>query len=104
MNKVNVRTNLTSPQLIILFLQGDTSGATNGGFGNLKIIGDQLIHYDTVIAERYNGNILLNVSRYSPQTSKIQTTLRESIPHKKLIEVSMVPKNYAATLSKLVKT
>jgi len=93
---------LTFEELINKFLEGDIEGIS-GGSGNLKIKRNQLIHYNTVIAERYGDKILVNVSRYSILTSKVQRYLRDTIPPKKIIEVHMVPKNYTDDLATLVK-
>ena len=52
------------------------SGATKGKCGNLKIIGDYLINYSTVIAQRVENGIKLNTRKYSRTTSVIQNTIR----------------------------
>ena len=44
----------TQIQVVQDFLDGATEGRSGSG-GNLIIKGDQLIHYQTVIAERYRG-------------------------------------------------
>lgn len=93
--------NLTFQQLVERFLKGDTTGVSSG-IGNLKIKNDQLIHYSTVIAERYKDKVLVNISRYSLQTGKLQKILRESISFKKLVEVRRVPKNYTNTLANFI--
>ena len=45
----------TQIQVVQDFLDGATEGRSGSG-GNLIIKGDQLIHYQTVIAERYGHN------------------------------------------------
>ena len=45
---------MTQEQIVKSFLDGAQEGASSGA-GNLKIQGDRLIHYKTVISERYNG-------------------------------------------------
>ena len=52
------------------------NGATSGKCGNLKIDGNNLINYSTVIAQRVTNGIKLNVRKYSRTTSKIQSTIR----------------------------
>ena len=57
--------------------------------------GDQLIHDQTVIAERYGDKIILNYSRYSLVTGKIQKAIKEKVPEDKLVLIGKVPINYA---------
>lgn len=52
------------------FVNGATSGKNHSG--NLRIEGNKLIHYCTCIAERYATGIIVNVTKYSVTTSKIQ--------------------------------
>ena len=49
----------TQIQVVQDFLDGATEGRSGSG-GNLIIKGDQLIHYQTVIAERYGDKIILS--------------------------------------------
>ena len=59
-------------------------GAKKGGSGgrlydryNLRIEGDNLVNYSTIIAKRgLNGAITLNKKKYSRTTSKIQSYIR----------------------------
>jgi hypothetical protein len=78
---------MTQAELIKIFLEGSTAGKA----GNLRICGSQLIHYNTAIAERYDGGIILNNTRYSLVTGKIQKMVAEaagkSIEVKKLLSV-----------------
>lgn len=92
---------LTFQKLVELFLNGGVSGIS-GGSGNLKIKANQLIHYNTVIAERFEGKILINVSRYSLTTGILQKQLRDTVPAEKSIEVRNVPRNYQGSLSTLI--
>ncbi|HBL81975.1 MAG TPA: hypothetical protein DD391_05150 [Clostridiales bacterium] len=73
---------ITFQQLIDSFLSGETEGVSGSQSnpGTLKISGNQLIHYSTPIAERYNDKIIFNVSRYSLQTGQLQKELKASIP------------------------
>lgn len=66
----------TQEQVIEDFLVGATEGVS-GGSGNLKIKDNQLIHYQTVIAERYENKVILNHTRYSIVTGRIQRKSRK---------------------------
>lgn len=66
----------TQIQVVQDFLDGATEGRSGSG-GNLIIEGDQLIHYQTVIAERYGDKIILNYSRYSIVTGRIQKAIKK---------------------------
>ena len=74
----------TQIQVVQDFLDGATEGRSGSGV-NLIIKGDQLIHYQTVIAERYGDKIILNYSRYSIVTGKIQKAIKEKVPEDKLV-------------------
>lgn len=50
------------------------NGATQGEAKSLHLVGDQLIHYNTPIAERHGGKIILNYTRHSLATGKVQKT------------------------------
>ncbi|MBP3707592.1 MAG: hypothetical protein J6J36_03150 [Clostridia bacterium] len=52
------------------------NGATSGKCGNLKINGNNLINYSTIIAKRVENGIMLNNRKYSRTTSVIQNTIR----------------------------
>lgn len=53
--------------------------------------GDKLFNYGTCLAQRYNGKIIVNVTRYSVTTSKIQSSLKHELSGYQVIEVSGVP-------------
>lgn len=66
------------------FINGESKPKTK----NLRIEGDKLFNYNTVIAERdCNGRILVNVTKYSRSTSTIQNMLMK--------ELDMVGMSYA---------
>ena len=71
-------------QLINSFMDGmkDSDEAARSSTGTLKIQGEQLIHYWTSIAERFEDKIIVNVTRYSLATGKLQNQLTESVPDK----------------------
>lgn len=52
------------------------NGATAGRGSNLVINGDKLINYNTCIAKRVNGEILLNGQWYSTSTRRNQNSVR----------------------------
>lgn len=67
--------------------------------GTLRIKGDQLIHYSTPIAERWNGKIIVNVSRYSLVTGCLQKQLKELVPEEQYLSVRGVKEAYKGSLS-----
>lgn len=95
---------ITFQQLIDSFLSGETEGrsGSQSNPGTLKIAGNQLIHYSTPIAERYNDKIILNISRYSLQTGQLQKKLKASIPEDIRIDVKRVPSDAAVSLSNYI--
>ena len=92
---------MTQQQLMGKFLKGEKEGVS-GGSGNLKIEGDKLIHYNTIIAERFNDKIILNTTRYSLVTGRIQKMLKESIDENKLVIVRRVSEGCRDTLTKFL--
>ncbi len=81
---------MTQEQVVKSFLNGAKEGVSSGA-GNLKIQGDKLIHYRTIIAERYKEKIILNVTRYSIVTGRIQKYLRESTLEEQVLTAHKVP-------------
>lgn len=74
---------MKNEQVIKDFMNGATSGHTPkrniymGGYGStLRIDGDDLINYNTIIATRVGNTILLNNNKYSTTTSKIQSMIK----------------------------
>lgn len=92
----------TQIQIVEDFLGGATEGRSGAG-GNLIIKGDRLVHYQTTIAERYGEKIILNYTRYSLVTGKIQKTIKELVPEEKLITVGRITINYDKSLIDKVK-
>lgn len=72
---------MTNIELIKNFNRGYTHGGSGGrlyGDYNLRIEGDNLVNYSTIIAKReLNGGIVLNKKKYSRTTSKIQNYIRQ---------------------------
>lgn len=55
-------------------------GANKGKASNLKIEGDKLINYETVIAYRMGSRLfMINGEHYSPTTSRIQNYLKKQL-------------------------
>lgn len=87
----------TFKELIEKFVSGEREGAS-AGQGNLKIKGNRLVHYYTPILERFDGKYLLNNTRYSLVTGRLQKQIREVIPEEKLVIVVKVPEGYQGSL------
>lgn len=72
--------------------------------GNLRIKGDYLIHYYTVIAQRREGaDMIVNLFQYSIQTGNVQKKLKEALADQNYIIVKRVPKDYYGDLSVYIK-
>ena len=83
------------------FLAGATEGISSGQ-GNLKIKGDLLIHYYNPILERYNDKYILNMTRYSLVTGRLQKQLKELIADDQLLTVTHVPEGYKKSLQDFI--
>lgn len=96
---------VTIQQLINEFLTGSKEGRTGTRTqpGNLSIVGNQLIHYQTPIAERCGEGIIVNITRYSIQTGNVQKQLKESLQDVEYISVKGVPRDFKGTLAEVVK-
>lgn len=72
---------MTNIELIKKFARGGTTGGSGGrlyGRYNLRIEGDNLVNYSTIIAKRVSNNgVILNNHKYSRTTSKIQGYIRQ---------------------------
>lgn len=93
---------MTQEQIVKIFLEGAREGASSGA-GNLKIRENCLIHYRTVISERYDDKFILNVTRYSIATGRIQKMLRENIPEVQLLTAHKVPEGTNSSLVPYIK-
>lgn len=62
---------MKNADVVSKFLNGETRGKA----GNLYIEGDKLINYFTVIAQRINGVVHINTTKYSMSTTKIQNII-----------------------------
>lgn len=66
--------------------------SANSYTGNLISVGDRLINYNTCIAEWNKGCVMVNVTKYSSTTSKIQNMLLKELQSGyKVVQVVNVP-------------
>jgi len=72
---------MTTQNLVKEFLYG----ATKGKASSLRIEGDKLFNYGTVIAQRINGVVVLNATRYSMTTTKHQNRLKAELPNARTV-------------------
>lgn len=79
------------------------NGCTSGDAFSLHIHGDQLVHYNTAILERHEGKYILNYTRYSLATGKVQKMITDTIDGSLLIYVSGVPSDTRSTLVDFLK-
>lgn len=79
---------MRNQEVINKFVHFAESAAT----ANVHSTSDKLFNYATCIAQRHEGKIIVNVTRYSVTTSKIQNYLRGELANKDVIEVANVPR------------
>ena len=81
---------MNNQSVINAFVCGKSAKSSNG---NLKSFDNRLVSYYTTIAQRLdNGTIVLNRTKYSVSTSKLQTwTKRAFDGHRNVVEVIDVP-------------
>lgn len=79
---------MTNKEVISKFVNFAESAAT----ANVRSTGDKLFNYETCIAQRHGGKIIVNVTRYSVTTSKIQGYVRIELLGYDVIEVTSVPR------------
>ena len=91
-----MRSTKTFEELINDFMSGKTEGVS--ATGTLTIKGNALIHYKTTIAERNYGRYIINNSRYSLATGRLQKKLLEMIPEEKRDIVKSVKIDYSGSL------
>ncbi len=98
------RNNKNMTDIINEFLEGATSGMSGSKTapGNLKIQGDQLIHFSTPILERYGDKFILNMSRYSVQTGRLQKLIGTLIDENRLVIVTRVQMDYKSSLKDFI--
>jgi hypothetical protein len=78
-------------EVIKQFLNKSSGNSDNG---NVISTGDRLINYNTCLAEWNNDSIMINVTKYSSSTSRIQNMLISTfrIGHK-VVQIENVPIN-----------
>lgn len=93
--------SVTFEQVIKNFMDGATQDEdeAKSSTGTLKIQGDQLIHYWIPIAERSDGKIIVNITRYSLVTGKLQKQLKELVPESIYVAVRGVGEGYKGSLT-----
>lgn len=78
---------MRNQEVISKFVHFAESAAT----ANVRSNGDKLFNYGTCIAQRHEGKIIVNATRYSVTTSKMQGYLRAEVSNKVVITVTNVP-------------
>ena len=73
-----------------------------GNAGNGHVKNNQYLHFWTPIMERYEDKIILNQTRYSLVTGRLQKQMKELIPSDKIIFVSKVPEGYKGSLKDFI--
>lgn len=87
-------------ELVVAFLNGEKEGyaGANRVLSNTRIIDNQIIHYSTPILERSDSLFILNVSRYSIQTKRLQQMIFELLKNNNVVTVSDVEMDYRGSL------
>ena len=78
---------MRNKEVISKFVNFAESAAT----ANVRSTGDKLFNYYTCIAQRHEGKIIVNATRYSATTSKIQCYLLRELLGYDVIKVTSVP-------------
>lgn len=81
--------------LIDAFLAGTTKGEAK----SLHVHDDQLVHYNTPIAERHGDKVILNHTRYSLATGKVQKMITDRVPAEGLLLVKGVEPDFKGSLA-----
>ena len=79
---------MRNQEVISKFVNFAESAAT----ANVRSTGDKLFNYEACIAQRHEGQIIVNVTRYSMTTSKLQNNLRCELSGYDVTEVTGVPR------------
>lgn len=81
---------MTTYEVIEAFARGEMSGAASKckyyPQGRLRIEGNKLYNYNTVIAYWFNGIMLINGTKYSTTTSKHQNRLKRQNVKKLVVD------------------
>jgi hypothetical protein len=89
---------MTQVELVKAWLEG----ANDGQVGSVSVDGDHLIHYSTVIAERHGGKVILNYTRYSLASGRVQKIVTDLVPREDIIFVSGVEAGYKGSLTEYI--
>ena len=87
--------------IIQSFINGAKEGLSSGQ-GNLRINGNVLIHYTTPILERYGNKFILNNTRYSIVTGRLQKQIKGLLSEEQLIIVTKIPEGYKGSLKNYI--
>ena len=91
---------ITQKELLRQFIE---EGITSGDAGNGHVKGNQFIHFETPILERYGKKYLSNQSRYSEVTGLLQKKMIALIGEENLVRVSKVEVGYKGSLKDYIK-
>ncbi|WP_026495394.1 hypothetical protein [Butyrivibrio sp. WCD3002] len=97
-----MRNTTTFKELIQAFLAGATDGMSVTK--TLRIAEDQLIHYNTPIAERFDERVLVNNSRYSLTTGQLQKQIQSMVPEEQQVIVKRVLIDYNGSIHDFVES
>ena len=86
---------MTQVELVKAWLEG----ANEGKVGSVSVDGDCLIHYSTVIAERHGKRVILNYTRYSLASGKVQKMVTDLVPREDILFVSGVEAGFRGSLT-----
>ena len=92
---------ITQKDIVQSFVNGATEGRC-GGAGNLVILGDKLIHYQTIISERVDDKYIINMTRYSIVTGRVQKEIENAVPQNNRLVVNRVPEGYRGSLKEFL--
>lgn len=87
------------------FINGAVEGisGSKSNPGNLKIRGNQVIHFNTPILERNKKRYVLNMTRYSIQTGRLQKLIMELLMEDQYDVVLRVPMDSKQSLLDFIK-
>ena len=87
-------------ELIRAFVAGETSGFSGSSpvLSNTKIINNQVLHYSTPILERCSDFFVLNMTKYSRQTDRLQDAIKAIIPEEKIRIVAGIEIDYKGSI------
>jgi hypothetical protein len=81
-NEMEMDKMAKNKDVIMGFIYGDTKGKAS----SITIEGDKLYSYNTVIAQRINGAIVINKTKYSMSTTTCQNVLLREMSDARTVE------------------